>query len=83
MDWTDWLIVGVLTAAAAGFVLMLFLGVQECGDKRRCTTNAGRIEEYNCHTVYVTTYCGSGCTMLVPTEVCDWRCVGANPEARP
>lgn len=48
--------------------------------RRECEDKGGVYTRYNCHTVYTTQSCGSGCTVVVPTEVCDYRCAGLPPE---
>lgn len=47
----------------------------------RCEAAGGHEESYNCSTIIMPISCGKGCTMLVPMESCDHRCVGARPEA--
>ena len=74
----EWAVGAVFVGLVATFV---GLAIRECGDQRRCESAGGRVERYNERTILVPMSCGSGCTMLVPEQVSDWRCVGAMPES--
>lgn len=76
-----WLIL-IWTAVAILVVAIVLVLVVDTSARRKCTDNAGRVVEYNCTTTFVPTSCGSGCTMLIPYQSCQWRCEGANAEAR-
>lgn len=69
-----WLLV-IYVACVVALVGLLIWGINDCNERRRCEDSGGRVEEYNCHTVMMPMSCGKGCTMLVPTTSCDWRCV--------
>lgn len=71
-------LVGLL--AIGVIAVLIILGVHDCRQQQRCEAGGGTVERYNFRTVLIPIDCGSGCTMLVPTEVSDWRCVGARPE---
>lgn len=56
--------------------LLVFGVVRTCQAQEKCTSNGGRVENYNCRTI---------CTVDVNgfthcNESCDWRCVGASAE---
>lgn len=63
-----------LTAIAIAF------GIRDCTAQSRCESLGGRVEKYDCQTVWTTVSCGSDCTMILPVETCKWRCVGAPAE---
>lgn len=43
---------------------LVIFGVRDCNQ-----------QGYNFHTVFMPVSCGSGCVVMVPYEVSDWRCV--------
>lgn len=80
-DWFDTLYpIGMCIAVVLLIVGIVATLVRDCSDQRRCERAGGRVEQYNCSTILVPVSCGSGCTLMVPTQSCDWRCVGASPE---
>lgn len=56
-------------------VLALVFTIVDCSEQRECRDNGGRVEHYNYRTVMMPMSCGSNCTMIVPVETSDWRCV--------
>lgn len=81
-DWPEYLLGFLALAMIVGSVLMIMLGVQDCHAQSDCEQRGGSVEHYNFRTIYVPISCGSGCTMVVPQEVSDWRCVGATEDKR-
>lgn len=68
----------LLVGGLATIIGITVLGVQDCKHKAKCRDNGGHVERYNCRTI-----CSVDSNHIMTcTEHCDWRCVGANPEAR-
>lgn len=61
-------------------IIMLAMSLRECDAKTKCRDNGGDVVHVNCRTVLVPYDCGKRCTIMVPHEECDWKCVGANAE---
>ena len=64
-------------AVAAIVTLVIYFCIKEHDARVACEDSGGTYESYNCQTVYVPMSCGRNCTMIVPIESCDHRCVGA------
>lgn len=64
----------IIGGTAAVFLALTAAVMIDCSDQRECR-RAGAVERYNYRTVLIPTSCGSGCTVLVPTETSEWRCV--------
>lgn len=62
-------LIGMFALALIAFVVV------DCREREACEQVGGEVEEYNQHTVLMPVPCGSGCTVMVPEEVSDWRCV--------
>lgn len=75
-DWKDVALALLMIAMIVGGVA---LTVRDCNARAKCTDNGGHVVEYNCHMV-----CSGDISegTFSCSEHCDWRCVGANPEAR-
>lgn len=71
------LLYGIPTLVMLAVLVLVALVIQDCTEKSDCRRKGGEIEEYNQHTVLVPISCGSGCTIMVPEEVSDWRCIDA------
>lgn len=77
-DRDEQVIGAVITIVA--LIVCAIVGVVDCRQQRDCEARGGRVERYNYRTIYVTQSCGKGCTMLVPHQVSDWRCIGGRAE---
>jgi hypothetical protein len=80
--WFDTAYATLLVIAGVAIIGFIVYGIRDCSAQQRCEDLGGHVEKYGCHTVWVTTSCGSNCTITMPTESCDWRCVGAPAERR-
>jgi hypothetical protein len=79
MDRVDKVAAGVAALFVVAMCVIVALATRDCQQRRACEDSGGRVEEYDCHTIYVTQSCGSGCSVTVPEESCSWRCVGGRP----
>ncbi len=72
--------------AIIGFVFVAFFIVvfaclaSECKAREACESKGGTVERFNFRTVYHSQSCGENCTIFVPQEISDWRCVGEKAE---
>lgn len=72
------MVAGIVLFLIGVLALAIFSYVDRRSDKRACEDRGGTYEKYNCQTDMVPMNCGSGCTMLVPEEDCDYRCMGGS-----
>lgn len=78
--WFDTVYAVLLAVAGVAAVVFIAFGIRDCSAQSRCESLGGRVEKYDCQTVWTTVSCGSDCTMTLPVETCKWRCVGAPAE---
>jgi hypothetical protein len=82
MDWVERVVTIGFAILAAGMASLVVALVMDIRSQGRCESVGGRVERYNFHTILLPVVCGSGCTIMMPTEVSDWRCIGVMAEAR-
>jgi len=80
-DWFDWLMGAATISVIALVVICVIAGIHDCRAQQRCEDAGGHVEQYDCHTTYITTSCGSDCWTTIPSTSCEWRCVGAPAES--
>jgi hypothetical protein len=73
----------VTALIAIAFLVAIVLMVRDCSRQEDCTDKGGRIERYNHRTMWVAQSCGKNCTVMVPHQVSDWRCVDMPAEVQP
>ena len=78
--WFDTAYAVMLIVVAVTALVIIAVGIRDCTAQSRCESLGGRVDRYDCQTVWTTVSCGSGCMMTLPTETCKWRCVGAPAE---
>lgn len=74
--------IGAFVLAAIVVILVVVFSIRDCSRQEKCADDGGRVERYNYRTIYVAQSCGSGCTIMVPQTVSDWRCVDLPAERR-
>lgn len=72
-----------MVVLAAALIALVVFGVSDCRKQSRCEDDGGHVERYNFRTEFIPVSCGKSCTVVVPTQVSDWHCVGATPEHSP
>jgi hypothetical protein len=78
--WFDTAYATLLVIAGIAAIVFIVYGISDCSAQQRCEDLGGRVEKYECQTVWVTTSCGSDCIITLPTGTCKWRCVGPPTE---
>jgi hypothetical protein len=75
------IIIGTTITLIVVFTAIAFLlAWKEHSKQEECRDRGGYVERFNYRTIFIAESCGSGCTVMVPHQVSDWRCVGQKAE---